>query len=139
MSEIDINETARQAEEKSSGKTGQPERSEFPRLLDDEAFRCLRSGDLDGFGEHIADRQEVDFSNCELKGTDFRRADLSKVILRGSHLREADLRGVDLRHMDLEGCSLIHAKISGTYFPANLSAAEIRMSVECGTRLRTGK
>jgi uncharacterized protein YjbI with pentapeptide repeats len=139
MSEIDIKETARQAEEKSNGKTGRPERSDSPRLLDDEAFHCLRSEDLDGFHEHIAGRQEVDFSNCELKGTDFRGADLSKVILRGSHLRDADLRGADLRHMDLEGCSLNHAKISGTYFPVNLSAAEIRMSVEFGTRLRTGK
>jgi uncharacterized protein YjbI with pentapeptide repeats len=139
MSEIDITETAQQAEEKSSGGTGRPERSKSPRLLDDEAFHCLRSGDHVGFRRHIADRQEVDFSNCELQGTDFRRADLSKVILRGSHLRDADLRGADLRHMDLEGCSLIRAKISGTYFPANLSAAEIRMSVECGTRLRTSK
>jgi uncharacterized protein YjbI with pentapeptide repeats len=139
MSEIDIKETARQTEEKCNGKTGRPERGQSPRLLDDEAFHCLRSEDLDGFHRHIAGRQEVDFSNCELKGTDFRRADLSKVILSGSHLREADLRGVNLRHMDLEGCSLIHAKISGTYFPENLSAAEIRMSVECGTRLRTGK
>ena len=62
--------------------------------------------------------------------------DLAKVRLRGSYLRDADLRGVDLRHVDMEGCSLYHAKISGAYFPTNLSAAEISMSVQYGTRVR---
>ena len=41
--------------------------------------------------------------------------------------------------MDLEGCSIFHAKVSGTYFPENLSAAELRMSLEMGTRLRITK
>jgi hypothetical protein len=39
--------------------------------------------------------------------------------------------------MDLAGCSLFHAKVSGTLFPSNLDADEIRLSLEQGTRMRT--
>ena len=108
-----------------------------PRFLDDQAYGCLRVGDLDGFHRHIAPRQQVDLSNADLRGVDFRKIDLSRVILTGAYLRDADLRGLDLRHLDLEGCSLLRAKVSGTYFPPNLTAEEILMSLQCGTRLRT--
>jgi uncharacterized protein YjbI with pentapeptide repeats len=107
-----------------------------PRFLEDDTFRSLRAGDLDGFATRIARQTVVDFSNADFRGTDFRRADLSKVVLRGAYLKDADLRGVDLRQMDLEGCSLHNAKIGGTYFPECLSAAEIQMSVLYGTRIR---
>ena len=111
-----------------------------PRFPDDEAFHCLRSGDLEGYHAQIADRQQVDFSNSDLRATDLRNADLSKVILRGAYLRDADLRGLDLSHMDLKGCSLLHAKVGGVLFPANLPPEEIRLSLQFGTRLRpTGK
>mgnify|MGYP000924559508 CR=1 FL=1 len=50
--------------------------------------------------------------------------------------RSADLRGIDFRNASLEGASLAHAQISGTYFPAELSADEILMSMNFGTRLR---
>jgi hypothetical protein len=43
---------------------------------------------------------------------------------------------VDLRHTALEGASLGHAQISGTFFPVELTADEILMSVNFGTRLR---
>lgn len=107
-----------------------------PRFLDDEAFRCLRAGDLAGFHQAIADRSNVDLSGSDLRSADLRRADLSKVVLRGAYLKDADLRGLDLRHLDLEGCSLHNAKIGGVFFPDNLPAAEILLSVQLGTRLR---
>ena len=107
-----------------------------PRFLDDPAFRCLRIGELDGFQNQLAGRKELDLSDSDLRGVDFRGLDLAKVRLRGSYLRDADLRGVDLRHVDMEGSSLYHAKVSGAYFPSNLSAAEISMSVQYGTRVR---
>jgi uncharacterized protein YjbI with pentapeptide repeats len=107
-----------------------------PKFLDDPAFRCLRIGDLNGFQQQLAGRKELDLSDCDLRGVDFRGLDLGKVLLRGSYLRDADLRGVDLRHIDMEGCSMYHAKVSGAYFPTNLSAAEIGMSVQYGTRVR---
>ena len=107
-----------------------------PKFLDDPAFRCLRTGDLDGFRKQLAGRQAVDLSESDLRGADLRGLDLAKVQLRGSYLRDADLRGLDLQHVDMEGCSLYHAKISGAYFPTNVSAAEISMSVQYGTRMR---
>lgn len=109
------------------------------RFPDDEAFRCLRGNDPEGFHRNIEGRKSVDLSDCDLRGVDFRSIDLSKVILKGAYLRDADLRGQDLRHMDLEGCTLRHAKISGVYFPDNIEVNEILFSQQHGTRLRTRK
>ena len=110
-----------------------------PKFIDNEAFRSLREGDLDRYHKLIAESESVDLSNCDLRGTVMRHADVDKLILRGCYLRDADSRGLDLREKDLEGCSLLHAKVSGTYFPAHISAEEIRLSVEQGIRLRTTK
>ncbi len=110
-----------------------------PRFPQDPAFRCLRAGDFDGFHHAIADREVVDFSAANLRGTDLRKADLRRVVLRDGYLRDADLRGCDLRHLDLEGVSLQNAKISGSYFPDNVPAEEIDLSVRHGTRIRTRK
>ena len=79
---------------------------------------------------------QVDFSDCNLRGFDLSEMSLKKVTLRGAYLHSADLRGVDLSLHNPEGCSLHKAKISGTLFPPNISAEEIRLSVEYGTRLR---
>ena len=109
------------------------------KFPDDEAYRCLRSGEIETYQRLVADRPKVDFTDADLRGVDLRRVDAKKLVLRGTYLRDADLRGLDLRGMDLEGCSIFHAKVSGTYFPENLSAAELRMSLEMGTRLRITK
>lgn len=108
-----------------------------PRFISDDAFRSLRAGDTEAFHRLIADRKAVDFSDSDLRGTDFRNANLAKIVLRGCYLKDADMRGLDLREHDLEGCSLHNAKIGGTYFPKNVSAGEIQMSVSLGTRIRT--
>ena len=106
----------------------------FPK--DDPAFTCLRLGDVDGYRTAIEGRREIDLSDVDLRGVDLRHVDLSKVVLRGAYLRDTDLRGVDLRQHDLDGCSLMGARVSGTWFPANISASEIRLSLESGVRLR---
>ena len=49
---------------------------------------------------------------------------------------EADLRGIDFRKARLEGASINAAKISGAYFPVELSAGEIELSLLHGTRMR---
>jgi len=108
-----------------------------PRFLDDAAFKCLRAGDLDGYHRAIESRATIDFTGADLRATDFRKANLGKVILRGAYLRDADFRGCDLRHLDLEGASLHGARVAGTYFPANVTAAELQMSFTHGTRIRT--
>jgi uncharacterized protein YjbI with pentapeptide repeats len=110
-----------------------------PRFPRDPAFRLLRVGEVDAFHKNIEDRDLVDFAGADLRGTDFRKADLSKVILRNAYMRDADLRGCDLRHLDFQGVSLQNAKISGAYFPENVTADEILMSVLHGTRIRTNQ
>jgi len=108
-----------------------------PIYLEDPAYRCLRVDDIDGYHLAIINRQEVDFTGANLRGIDLRKADLEKVKLRDAYLRDADLRGCDLRHMDLEGASFHGAKVAGAYLPGNVSAAELALSLEHGTRIRT--
>jgi uncharacterized protein YjbI with pentapeptide repeats len=74
-------------------------------------------------------------------GGDFRGLDLRELNAHGidftdAYFRSADLRGIDFRNASLEGASLAHAQISGAYFPVELSADEILMSMNFGTRLR---
>ena len=107
-----------------------------PAIIDDPAFRALRSGNLDDYHASIDARERVDFSGADLRGTDLREADLQKVNLRNAYLRHADIRGQDLRRVNLEGASIHNAKISGVFFPPNIAAEEIRLSWEFGTRLR---
>ena len=52
------------------------------------------------------------------------------------HEGSINLRGADLREANLEGASIAHAQISGAYFPAQLSADEILLSMQFGTRMR---
>jgi uncharacterized protein YjbI with pentapeptide repeats len=110
-----------------------------PIFLDDPAFKLLRVGDVDAFHEAVAGRDSVDYSGADLRGVDLRKIDIHNMVLRDAFLRDADLRGCDLRHLDLSGVSMRGAKIGGTYFPDNVTADEIRMSVRHGTRIRTVK
>jgi uncharacterized protein YjbI with pentapeptide repeats len=108
-----------------------------PRFPDNEIFQALRAGNSEAFSRLVMGHgRPVDFSNADFRGTDFRGVELTNVIIAGAYLKDADLRGVDLRHVDLEGCSLHKANVGGTYFPENVSPAEICMSLEYGTRLR---
>ena len=53
-----------------------------------------------------------------------------------AYFRGADIRGVDFRGANLEGASIADAKISGVFFPPELSVEEILLSLEHGTRMR---
>jgi uncharacterized protein YjbI with pentapeptide repeats len=107
-----------------------------PRFLDDPAFKCLRAGDLAGYQQVTENRNTVDFTGADLRGVDFRSVDLRKLSLRDAYLRDADLRGCDLRHLDLAGVSIQGARVSGAYFPHNVDAAEVQLSLLHGTRIR---
>ena len=106
------------------------------RQSQDPLYLLLRDEQVSEFN-----RQRKSGSACDLRGLAFRGRDLRELDARGvdfgdAYFRDADLRGIDFRESNLEGASLAGAKISGVYFPSELTAEEIRLSVEFGTRLR---
>ena len=110
-----------------------------PAIKPDPLYQMLRHEDVDAFN---ANRDNMDTSH--LKSGDYRGRDLRKLNARGldfanAYFRNADLSGIDFRETNLEGASLMDAKVSGVYFPRELSADEIRLSLDHGTRLRYSK
>jgi hypothetical protein len=77
-----------------------------------------------------------DLRQSNLSGLDLRKADLKGLDLSGCYLRGANLQGVDLSGCNLRGVSLKGALISGALFPDDVTAEEIRLSSEHGTRIR---
>ena len=89
------------------------------------------------FNRLKAEGKAPDLRQANLSGLDLRQADLKGLDLSGCYLRGANLRGVDLTGCNLAGTSLKSALVSGTLFPDNVSAEELRLSLEHGTRIRT--
>ena len=107
-----------------------------PVIKKDPLYQLLRTEDIKNFNE-----QRDQLNTSELKSGDYRGRDLRNMKAQGldfsnSYFRNADLSGIDFRNTNLEGASLLDAKLSGTYFPVALSAQEIRLSLDTGTRLR---
>ena len=107
----------------------------MPEFRNSELRNLILEGKKQEFNER-AGQSAPDLENASLRGVDFQGFDLSHANLRGAYLRSADLRGCDLFWADLDGASLHGARISGVRFPRSLTADEIRLSVELGTRLR---
>ena len=107
-----------------------------PRQLDNVLFTLVRDEQIAAFNRENAAHATIDFKGGDFRGLDLRELDVNGIDFSDAYFRAADLRGLDLRQNGLEGASLAHAQISGTYFPAELSADEILMSVKYGTRLR---
>ncbi|MGK8438060.1 pentapeptide repeat-containing protein [Ectopseudomonas hydrolytica] len=107
-----------------------------PRQLDHPLYALLHNDDVKGFNAKKPKDAEVDLSGGDFRGLDLRNLDTEGVNFTDAYFRGADLRGLDLRKAKIEGASLAHAQISGAYFPVELTADEILMSVNFGTRLR---
>lgn len=107
-----------------------------PKQLDSALYALLHKEDVRGFNEERQGVDLIDFKGGDFRGLDLRELDAHGIDFTDGYFRATDLRGLDLRDTQLEGASLSHAKISGAYFPAELSADEILMSVNFGTRLR---
>jgi uncharacterized protein YjbI with pentapeptide repeats len=95
----------------------------------------LLNGQIDAFNAR-AETERPDLENADLRMADLRAVNLRRAIMRGAYLRLADLRGVDLSEADLDGASINEARISGAFFPRDISADEITLSVWRGTRMR---
>jgi uncharacterized protein YjbI with pentapeptide repeats len=103
---------------------------------DTPVAQALREGGELGSASEEHPAQALDLANANLRGADLRRANLRRADMRNAYCHSADLRGVDLSEARLEGASFHMARISGAYFPANVTADEIRLSLEIGTRVR---
>jgi uncharacterized protein YjbI with pentapeptide repeats len=107
-----------------------------PVIKQDPLYQLLRNEDIKGFNEQRDQLDTSELKNGDYRGRDLRNMNASGLDFSNSYFRNSDLSGIDFRDTNLKGASLLDAKLSGTYFPEALSAAEIRMSLETGTRLR---
>ena len=107
-----------------------------PRQLDTPLYRLLYDEKISEFNKQKPHEGSINLRSADLRGLDLRLLDASRVDFADAYFRGADLRGIDLREANLEGASIAHAQISGAYFPAQLSADEILLSMQFGTRMR---
>jgi uncharacterized protein YjbI with pentapeptide repeats len=107
-----------------------------PVIKLDPLYQLLRTEDIKGFNEQRDQLDSSELRNGDYRGRDLRNMNADGLDFSNSYFRNADLSGIDFRNTNLEGASLLDAKLSGTYFPQALSAAEIRLSLDTGTRLR---
>ena len=107
-----------------------------PIISDDPLYQLLRNDDVSGFNQARSAGKTCDLAGCDLRGLDLRHLQISGMSLENTYFRGADLRGIGFRGCALDGASLADAKISGCYFPTELSPEEIQLSVTMGTRLR---
>lgn len=108
----------------------------WPEISSDPLYQLLHNEEIEQFNNQ---RKSLDTANLKAKnyrGLDLREMDASGLDFSDAYFRGADLRGVDFRQTNLEGASMAEAKISGCYFPKELTPEEIGMSIQHGTRLR---
>jgi uncharacterized protein YjbI with pentapeptide repeats len=108
-----------------------------PVISDDPLYRLLREGQIDEFNQRVAAGEQVDLTNCDFRHLNLQGLKTKGLDFSGSYFRQADLRGIDFTEcVGMEGASIHAAKISGAYFPKQLRAEEVLLSLEHGTRMR---
>lgn len=110
--------------------------STAPQIKDDELYRLLREGNINEFNQRRANGESCDLSYADFRGVDLTGLNADGLDFSNSYFRMSNLRGLDLTKSKLEGASIHGAQISGVYFPAELEATEILLSLEHGTRMR---
>ncbi len=110
-----------------------------PRKSADPMYLLLREGRIEEFNRRYKAGETCDLRGCDFRGIDLRGLEGATIDFSDGYFRQADLRGLDLRGCRMHGASLHAAHVSGTYFPAEVGAAEIEMSVRLGTRIRAGQ
>lgn len=107
-----------------------------PVIKQDPLYKLLRNEDVAAFNEARDTMDTSELRSGDYRGRDLRNMNADGLDFSGAYFRNADLSGIDFRNTNLEGASLADAKVSGVYFPKALTAEEIRLSVDFGTRLR---
>lgn len=103
---------------------------------DDPLYALLREGKISEFNQRLAAGESCDLTNADFRSLELCGWEPQGLDLSGSYFRQADLRGVDLSACQLAGASVHGAKISGVLFPKSLTAEEISLSLQHGTRMR---
>jgi len=98
--------------------------------------RMLQDDRVEEVNAILADIENFSMAGANLRSANLRGLHVDGMDFSNAHLRSANLKGLDLRTCSLEGASMHSAQIAGTYFPDELSAEEILLSVTNGTRLR---
>ncbi len=109
-----------------------------PLIHNNKFYELLRSERVAEFNECKA-RGELkgdELRAGDFRGLDLRQLDVSGLDLRDAYFRGADLRGIDFRRTHLEGASFCQAHLSGCFFPRAITADELRLSFDLGTRIR---
>ena len=112
-----------------------PTRSKL-RIPNDPMYLLLREGCITEFNTRKASGEKIDLRGCDLRGLDLRGLDADGLDFSDSYFRQSDLRSIDFQKARLEGASINASKISGAYFPAELTASEIEIFLLHGTRMR---
>ena len=104
-----------------------------------EMYGLLQEDKIEAFNKAREEGKEADLTNAKFRAFDLKGANFNGLDLTGAYFKNADLRGADLRNCLLEGSSFFNAKVSGVYFPADISSEEITLSLVHGTRIRTSR
>lgn len=107
-----------------------------PKISDNPMYQMLRNEDTETFNRARASGEGCDLRGCDFRGLDLRGLDAHGLDLSNAYFRGSDLRGIDFSHARLEGASIAAANISGCLFPKELSADELLLSLNHGTRMR---
>lgn len=108
-----------------------------PVISDNPLYSLLREGKIDEFNQRVAAGEPVDLTSCDFRHLNLQGLQAKGLDFSNSYFRQADLRGIDFTEcLSMEGASIHAAKISGVYFPKQLDANEVLLSLEHGTRMR---
>jgi uncharacterized protein YjbI with pentapeptide repeats len=107
-----------------------------PRILEHPLYALLRAGEIPEFNRRVGQGERCDLTSADLSRLDLRGLHADGLELCDAYFRTADLRGIDFRMANLEGASIAGANISGCYFPKELPAAELLLSLQHGIRMR---
>ncbi len=110
--------------------------TETPAIIDDELYRLLRDENIEEFNRLRAKGRACKLSGVDLRCLDLPGMEAENSDFSNSYFRRSNLSGVNFTTCNLEGASIRSASISGTYFPPSISADEITLSIEHGTRMR---
>lgn len=99
-------------------------------------YTLLREGHIEEFNQRVQAGETIDLTHCDLSRLDLRGLHTQGLDFTNSYFRLTNLSGIDFSEAILRGASFKKANISGVLFPVELSAEEIKLSIEYGTRVR---